>query len=118
MSIFSDNITNELSYIEKGKSWMIQMIQSTIDYFASEFAPGSEIFDTDEQARMFLQQQIIYCWLNKSIIKEFHITGTETIINPSTIRGYKYDVIVNVRFDDCTDPEDYVPFVKVHVIKT
>ena len=124
MSLFCDNITNEIPILSEGQKFMKEDIYYVVNRYinqqisqaVSEKHPRSFLDDLQEQYT--IRQDIIYNWIGASTsLKRFNIAATETLITHSSIKGYKYEVIVNVRFCGETDLENYVEFIRVPIIK-
>ena len=112
MSIFNDNITNEPEFITEGRKWMIDCINEICYTF---FKLDVYQYPKSDEKKA-LVNLIRECWIS-SYGKRFHIRATSTSIRESKIPGYKYEVIVEVNFDWCDDPLDYIPFVNVPICK-
>ena len=123
MSLFNDNITNELEYIRLAKRYITEQIKCTVyDYVESEFNNIITNHDSsfiDEETEMHaLQQKLIYKWIyggGRILLGEFHINATETIVQPTSTEGYKYEVVLNVRLDPYTDDE-YIHLITVPIM--
>ena len=112
MGVFSNNIENEPFFITEGRQWMTSRILETV---AKYIVHNNTYGDKDEMG--YIKQQIICNWMNFAALKQYFIDGTETIVTYSKTPGYKYDVVVNVRFVWEEDRENYVEFVRVPIIK-
>jgi hypothetical protein len=64
-----------------------------------------------------IRSKIIRCWVCSPVLKKFNISGTDTHVIRSNTSGYKYEVIVNVRFEWETDMGHYVEYIRVPIIK-
>ena len=123
MSLFSDNIENEIPYIARGKKWMIHEVLHQVEcYVNDEFdrvvrhrLPPT-YYNDDSGERLHIQQMLIGVWINNGSLKYFHIDGTSTEVHPSKESGYKYEVVVSVRFEGYTDPNEYTEFIRVNII--
>ena len=122
MSLFSNNIESEIPIISRGKKWMTTNIKDVVGrYIDREFTQvierqESPTYDSDKREMTALKQEIIWNWMNHYYLEQFNISATDTVINPSTVSGYKYEVEVNVRFIGDPNMDNYVPFVRVPII--
>lgn len=116
MSLFCDNIKSDLP----GQKWM----RDNINYVASCYLNNlkqiverriSCSYDRDEITT--IRSEIVRCWVCNPTLIEFNISGTDTRVIHSTTSGYKYEVIVNVRFEGETDMDHYVEYIRVPIIK-
>ena len=112
MGVFSNNIENDPLFITEGRQWMTSCILETV---AKYFTHNKPYYD-DKTEMYHIKQQIICNWMNFAALKQYFIDGTETIVTYSKTPGYKYDVVVNVRFVWEEDRENYVEFVRVPII--
>lgn len=112
MSLFNNNIKSDLP----GQKWM----RDNIDYAASCYLVekiSQLAHPSDREEMTAIRRAIIRCWICNPTLKEFNISGTDTLVIHSTTSGYKYEVIINVRFEGETDMEHYVEYVRVPIIK-
>ena len=95
MSLFSNNIENEIPYIARGKKWMIHEVLHQVEcYINDEFdrvvrhrLPPTYYNDDNEEI-LHIQQMLIGVWINNGSLKYFHIDGTSTEVHPSKESGY------------------------------
>lgn len=116
MSIFCNNIKSDLP----GQKWMRNNINyATFCYLNNlkQIARRHISYPNDMEEMDAIRRTIIGCWIGNPTLKEFNISGTETLVIHSTISGYKYEVIVNARFEGEIDMEHYVEYVRVPIIK-
>ena len=122
MSLFNNNIKNDIPSIAKGKKWMIANIKDVVDhYIHHEFLMVfthhlSPTYSSDKDEMDALKQQIRLNWMNHSTLLKFSISATDTEIIYSTTSGYKYEVTVKVRFIWEDQLENYVDFVRIPII--
>ena len=116
MSLFCDNIKSEIP----GQKWM----RDNINYVASchlndlkQIAGRRISYSNDREEMSSIRSKIISCWIGNPALIEFNISGTDTHVIHSSISGYRYEVIVNVRFKGETDMEHYVEYIRVPIIK-
>ena len=119
MSLFDkDIVTKDLSWMNDGRDWMLEHIRIAVNGFLNS-PRGRHIMICDDDAGvMWNIAGIVRCvWLdNSDLLKQFNIDATCTMIHHSRTKGYKYDVVVDVRFIS-HDLEDYVEFIRVPIIK-
>ena len=114
MSLFCNNIESDLP----GQKWMRDNINYAISCYLDNLEKISQIpHSGDREEMLTIRRKIIRCWICNPALREFNISGTETLVIHSTISGYKYEVIVNVRFEWETDMEHYVEYIRVPIIK-
>ena len=122
MSLFSNNIENEIPIITRGKKWMTTNIKDVVSrYINREFIQVIKrqeppTYDSDKKEMNGLKQEIVWNWMNHFTLKQFNISATDTVITPSTLSGYKYEVEVSVRFIGDPNMDNYIPFVRVPII--
>ena len=114
MSLFDKDIaTSEIPCIKEGRKWMTDTIIEVVNYFMRY---NKRLYKDEWEVMEKIRQEVIMEWIGNPVLKKFHINGTGTGIFKSEIKGYKYVIVVEVRFDWC-DTEDYVEYVRVPVIK-
>ena len=118
MSLFDkDIVTKDPSWVECGRDWMLKCIQIVVDDFIKDPSIHYDHYEGISEAGE-IAHIVRSNWVdNRSELKRFNIDATSTTVSPSITRGYKYDVVVKVRFDGVDDPEDYVEFIRVPIIK-
>lgn len=115
MSLFDKDITtSEITCIQEGKKWMTDTITEVVDYF---MMCNKLLYKDEREVMNNIRQKVIMEWIGNPALKKFHINGTGTGVFKSETKGYKYVVVVEVRFDWVDNPEDYVEYVRVPVIK-
>ena len=116
MSLFCDNIKSDLP----GQKWMRENINWAASCYLNDLKQiaGRRISYSDDREQMkTIRSRIISCWVCNPALIEFNISGTDTLVIHSSTSGYKYEVIVNVRFEGETDMEHYIEYVRVPIIK-
>ena len=116
MSLFCDNIKSDLP----GQKWMRDNINYiTFCYLNSleQTARRRISYSNDREEMSTIRKKIARCWICDPLLTEFNISGTDTHVIYSSISGYRYEVIVNVRFKWETDMDHYVEYIRVPIIK-
>lgn len=114
MSLFCNNIESDLP----GQKWMRDNINYEISCYLDNLKQISRIpYSCDGEEMTTIRRMIIKCWICNPALKEFNISGTDTLVIHSGTSDYKYEVIVNVRFEGEMDMDHYVEYVRVPIIK-
>ena len=114
MSLFDkDIVTKDPSWMNDGRDWMLEHIRTaTNDYGQCSMTRGDD-FDIMKDIAGIVRS----VWLgNRDLLKQVNIDATSTMVYLSRTKGYKYDVVVDVRFI-AHDLDDYVEFIRVPIIK-
>ena len=121
MSIFNDNITNDLSRTEKIRCWFRDRILEQFADYSLQYRDTSEhwkIFTDNYHITDLIHKDLVNLWVNKyhSELVEMGVLSTRTDVRKK-IGGNKFRVIIKFATDEKMLVDDDDPEVEVKDLK-